>query len=87
MKELLVVVDMQNDFVTGALKNAAALEIIDGIKAEILSAKKRGATVVFTRDTHGNDYLKTREGRLLPVAHCIKGTHGHEIIDELKPLA
>lgn len=87
MKELLVVVDMQNDFVTGALNNAAALEIIDGIKAEILAAKKRGAAVVFTRDTHGNDYLKTREGRLLPVVHCIKGTHGHEIIDELKPLA
>lgn len=87
MKELLVVVDMQNDFVTGALKNAAALEIADGIKTAVLDAKKRGATVVFTRDTHGRNYLDTREGRMLPVPHCIVGTSGHEIIDELKPFA
>lgn len=78
---------MQNDFVTGALENAAAQKIIGGIAELIASHRKSGGTVVFTRDTHGSDYLSTQEGRLLPVEHCINGTHGHEIVDELLPYA
>ncbi len=83
MKELFVVIDMQNDFVTGALKNADAAAIVPDVIAELSRAEKRGAQIAFTRDTHTQDYLSTREGRLLPVPHCIKGTSGHDIIDEL----
>lgn len=84
MKSLLAVIDMQNDFVSGALKNVAAEKIIPRIAAEIENARAGGAEVVFTRDTHKSDYLSTQEGRLLPVEHCIVGTSGHEIVDALK---
>ncbi len=84
MKHLLVVIDMQNDFVSGALKNAAAEKIIPGIAAEIEKARRSGVEVVFTRDTHKPDYLSTQEGRLLPIEHCVAGTHGHEIVAALK---
>ena len=87
MKELFAVIDMQNDFLTGTLPNSDAVRIVPNVVRETKHALERGATVIFTRDTHGGDYPSTREGRLLPVPHCILGTVGHEIIDELKPLA
>ena len=53
----------------------------------IAKEKSAGAEIVFTKDTHGADYLSTQEGRLLPVPHCIKGEHGWEIVPELLPHA
>ena len=76
MRELLVVIDYQNDFVTGALGNPAAAALEPGIAARVAAQLERGGRVLFTRDTHGTDYLNTREGRFLPVAHCIKGSQG-----------
>ena len=76
MRELLVVIDYQNDFVTGALGNPAAAALEPGIAARVAAQLGRGGRVLFTRDTHGTDYLNTREGRFLPVAHCIKGSQG-----------
>ena len=76
MAEALIVIDMQKDFTTGALANADAVAIKEGIREKIASFAGR---VIFTRDTHGEDYLCTMEGRNLPVPHCIEGTAGHEI--------
>lgn len=78
----LIVVDMQNDFVTGSLANPTAQEIIPFIKSEIESGKY--SNILFTQDTHRETYLHSQEGRNLPVEHCIFGTHGWEIVDELK---
>ena len=68
MRELLVVIDYQNDFVTGALGNPAAAALEPGIAARVAAQLERGGRVLFTRDTHGTDYLNTREGRFLPDA-------------------
>ena len=76
---LLVVVDMQRDFLTGSLPAAGAQGILPRVAARIRSARECGETVVFTRDTHGAEYLETQEGRNLPVEHCIAGTPGWEI--------
>lgn len=83
MNRTLIVVDMQNDFVTGSLANPAAAEIIPFIKSEIESGKY--SHIIFTQDTHEKDrYMLSQEGRNLPVEHCINGTHGWEIVDGLK---
>lgn len=82
-EKVLVVIDMQKDFVTGALANEEAQRIIDAIKERIEEYKAQGLPVFFTRDTHGQDYMDTQEGKLLPVPHCIKGTDGWQIIDQL----
>lgn len=76
MKNLLVVVDMQNDFISGALGTAEAQAIVVSAARKIRSYLDAGDEVVFTLDTHGDDYLKTQEGLNLPVPHCIKGTEG-----------
>lgn len=81
-KKMLIVVDMQNDFVTGSLANQTALEVIPFIKSEIESSKY--SNVLFTQDTHYENYLDTQEGKYLPVEHCISGTEGWEIVPELK---
>lgn len=78
-KKLLVVVDMQNDFIGGALGTQEAQSILPAVRARIADARKEGEEVVFTRDTHGEEYLSTQEGKNLPVPHCIAGTAGHEI--------
>lgn len=83
MKKLLVVVDMQNDFVTGALGTEEARRILPAVSALVSGAEEDGTEVVFTQDTHGRDYLCTREGKNLPVPHCIRGTHGWEIVPGL----
>lgn len=82
--EFLVVIDMQNDFISGSLKNDSAMAIVPAVKKRIEEFEGK---ILFTRDTHCEDYLDTLEGRNLPVEHCIKGSSGWEIIDELKPYA
>ena len=74
MRNILLVIDMQNDFIDGALGTPEAVAIVDNVAAEI--GKYPAANVFATRDTHPEDYLNTQEGRNLPVPHCIKGTHG-----------
>ena len=82
--DILVVVDMQNDFVSGALGTPEAGDIGPYVVGRVVDGLNRGETVLFTRDTHGPDYLETQEGKKLPVPHCIKGTEGWEIIDQLR---
>ena len=77
--KVLVVVDMQKDFIDGALGTKEAVAIVPNVAARIKKARKDGETVVFTRDTHHEDYLSTQEGKNLPVPHCITGTDGWQI--------
>ena len=86
-KKILVVVDMQKDFIDGALGSAEAVKIVAGCKAKIEDTVAAGDTVIFTRDTHGEDYMDTEEGKNLPVVHCIKGTEGWEIEKSLSAFA
>ena len=79
----LIVVDMQNDFIDGALGSSEALAIVPYVKELIVSFKGK---VLFTRDTHLENYMETQEGRNLPVKHCIKGTDGWKIREELDTL-
>ena len=79
---VLIVVDMQNDFITGSLANKDAQKIIPKIEEEI-SKLRDNDLLIFTRDTHDNNYLKTQEGRMLSIEHCIKNTNGWEICKEL----
>ena len=79
----LIVVDMQNDFIDGALGTAEAVQIVENVRKKLEQYKAAGDEVIFTRDTHGEDYLNTPEGKKLPVVHCVKGTVGWEISDKL----
>lgn len=83
MQEILVVVDMQNDFVTGPLGTPEARTILPKVAEKVKNFPGR---VLFTRDTHEENYLESREGRALPVPHCIRGTRGWEICPELETL-
>lgn len=80
---VLIVVDMQNDFVSGALGTREAQNIVQAVKEKICEYKSRGDRVIFTRDTHHADYLMTSEGKHLPVEHCVEGTSGWNIVDGL----
>ena len=84
MSKVLVVVDYQNDFVDGSLGFNQSENIAGNIYTLVVNALRNGDLVIFTKDTHGEDYLETREGRFLPVEHCIKGTKGHQLFGELK---
>lgn len=81
--KILVVVDMQNDFIDGALGTSEAVEIVPYVKHVIESFDGK---VFFTRDTHFDDYMNTQEGKNLPVPHCIKGSDGWQIRPELDSL-
>ena len=83
MKKILIVVDMQNDFVNGSLGNEQAQAIVPKVREKINEYRQRGDTIIFTRDTHDKNYLETQEGRNLPVEHCIIGTDGWNIYDGL----
>ena len=83
MRQVLVVVDYQNEFVTGALANPAAQALEQGIVQKVQAVLAVGGRVLFTRDTHGEDYLSTREGRFLPVPHCVRGTQGWQLYGAL----
>ncbi len=87
MKELLVVVDMQIDFIDGRLGTKEAQDIVENVVSKVKSAKECGKDIIFTMDTHRENYLETQEGKKLPVPHCIKGSKGWEIIPELQNLA
>lgn len=87
MRRALIVVDMQNDFVTGALGSEEGKKIVKPVENKIREAIADGADVIFTQDTHGEDYMETQEGRKLPVPHCVKGTEGWKIIPELESYA
>ncbi|MDR0999855.1 MAG: cysteine hydrolase [Clostridiales bacterium] len=87
MQRCLVVVDYQNDFVSGSLGFAGA-ELLDSLIVEkIQKYRAKGDVIVFTFDTHGPDYLKTQEGKNLAVPHCIKGTAGHDLYGETAKVA
>ena len=83
MAKFFIVIDMQNDFVTGSLANPAAAKTIPFIKEQIQQYKEKGYQVIFTRDSHSEDYLETGEGKHLPVKHCIMYTKGWEVVPEL----
>lgn len=83
MAKILVVVDMQNDFIDGALGTAEAVAIVPAVKKKI---EEFDGKVLFTRDTHHENYMDTQEGRNLPVPHCIKDTEGWQIRSELEAL-
>ena len=81
MQNILVVVDMQNDFIDGALGTAEAVAIVPKVEKKIREFQGK---VIFTRDTHEENYMDTQEGRKLPVPHCIRGSKGWEIREELE---
>ena len=81
---LLIVVDMQRDFVDGALGTPEARAIVPAVVRLLEQERAAGSAVAFTLDTHGADYLSTQEGRRLPVPHCIRGTDGWELLPELR---
>jgi nicotinamidase-related amidase len=85
MAKALIVIDMQNDFVTGALGTEEAQEMLPNLVAKLEDAvAKNSYDIIFTQDTHKEDYLETQEGKFLPVEHCIKGSEGWEIVPELQ---
>lgn len=85
MNPTLIVVDMQNDFITGSLGTKEGKDIIPTVKNILTQAVKNHWNIIFTKDTHGTDYLNTLEGKNLPISHCIKDTPGWDIIPDLKP--
>ena len=80
----LIVVDMQNDFISGSLGSDMAKAIVDNVVDKVKSFE---GEIIFTRDTHADCYLDTMEGKNLPVVHCVKGTDGWQICPELLPYA
>ena len=84
MRKLLIVIDMQNDFIDGALGTKEAEAIVGNVIAKIKEYDPHD--VIATRDTHETDYLSTQEGKYLPVEHCIRGTHGWQVRDEIAEL-
>lgn len=83
MKQILIIVDMQNDFIDGALGTKEAVAIVPKVEDKI---RNFDGEVFFTRDTHEAWYLETQEGKNLPVPHCIRGTEGWQIRKELDAL-
>lgn len=80
-KHVLAVIDMQNDFIDGALGTKEAEAIVENVAAQIRDFE---GEVVYTRDTHFEDYLGTQEGKRLPVPHCIKDTEGWQIREQVR---
>ena len=83
MKKTLIVVDMQNDFIDMALGSPEAVAILPAVKARIDAYAAAGHEILYTRDTHEENYLDTPEGKKLPVKHCIRGTRGWQIAEGL----
>ena len=79
MKKILIAVDLQNDFIDGALGTKEAEAIGPAAAARIREYREEGAEIIATLDTHGEDYMQTREGKHLPVPHCIRGTEGWQL--------
>ncbi len=88
MNQAYIIVDMQNDFIDGALGTKEAQAIVPLVEAAIVASKKNDAVhtdIIFTQDTHGENYLDTQEGKKLPIPHCIKNTRGWNICRQLLP--
>ncbi len=83
MRKTLIVIDMQNDFIDGALGTKEAQAIVPNVKKKIEEYEARGDEIIFTRDTHLKNYLETNEGKHLPIEHCICNTYGWHISDKL----
>lgn len=83
--KILIVVDMQKDFIDGSLGTKEAQAIVPNVKKKVEEAVLNGDYIVYTRDTHFEDYLETPEGKKLPVPHCIYKTEGWQIPEELMP--
>ena len=81
--KVLIVVDMQNDFIDAALGTKEAVAIVPAVASKIESYRRAGNPVVFTRDTHQENYLETQEGKNLPVVHCVEGSQGWQIFSSL----
>ncbi|MDT8336378.1 MAG: isochorismatase family cysteine hydrolase [Candidatus Izemoplasmatales bacterium] len=86
MKRCLIVVDYQNDFIDGALGFDSAIKIKENITEKIREYRLRNDEIIFTMDTHTNNYLETEEGNNLPIIHCVKGTNGHDIQEDVSLL-
>ncbi|MBQ7477264.1 MAG: cysteine hydrolase [Selenomonadaceae bacterium] len=85
MDKAIIVIDMQNDFVYGELGTNEAREMLPRLVTKLEKVvKEKSADLIFTQDTHKEDYLSTQEGKNLPVVHCIKKTDGWEIINDLQ---
>lgn len=87
MERILVVIDMQNDFIDGALGTREALQIVPCVIDKIKNYKEQGNPIYFTMDTHEENYLDTQEGRNLPVSHCIRNTNGWELHPQIRALS
>ncbi|MDO5713350.1 MAG: isochorismatase family cysteine hydrolase [Tissierellia bacterium] len=81
--DVLIVVDMQKDFIYGSLATKEGQSVVHYVVEEV---KKFQGEIIYTLDTHGEDYKETQEGKYLPIPHCIKGTEGHELVEPLKTL-
>lgn len=86
MQKLLIIVDFQNDFVEGSLGFKRAVDLENVIYHKILSYKNRNDDIIYTLDTHDKDYLSTREGKNLPIIHCLKGSIGHQLYGKVREL-
>ena len=84
MRKILIVIDMQNDFIDAALGTKEAVAIVEKVKEKIRSIE--ATDVIATMDTHGEDYMQTQEGKYLPVPHCIKGSDGWKIRPDIAEL-
>ena len=84
MRDVLIVVDMQKDFIDGALGTAEAVAIVPAVVEKVQNFQ---GDIIFTRDTHFENYMETQEGHNLPVPHCIRGSEGWQICKELLPFA
>lgn len=84
MRKILVVIDMQNDFIDSALGTKEAVAIVEAVKEKIRTYP--AADVIATMDTHGENYMETQEGKYLPVPHCIKGSDGWQIRPDIAEL-
>lgn len=87
MKKALVVLDLQYDFVYGSLATPEAQAVVPGVVAKINEYKENGDLIFFTLDSHDKNYLTSQEGRNLPIPHCIKGTDGHRMLEEIESLS
>lgn len=83
MKKILIVVDMQNDFIDGSLGTSEAVKIVPNVINKVEQYSQNEHIIYYTKDTHFDDYLSTPEGKNLPVKHCIKNTNGWNIPDHI----
>ena len=84
MSRLLIVIDMQKDFIDGSLGTAEAIQIVPAVAEKIKTYQAAGDPVVFTMDTHEENYLSTQEGKNLPVRHCIRGSEGWMLEERIR---